>query len=93
MECGYCVGRRLPSDELGGGRVPFRYPLYADVTLLVHGNEKAILFAGGISGAWMRLRFAISGHAPKEEAKDQSETKQPAAATNTETTVEAATGN
>jgi len=52
-------------------------------------------------GAWMRLRFAISGHAPKPEAKEQaSETKQPAFgtvepadATNNETKIEAATGS
>jgi two-component system, NtrC family, nitrogen regulation sensor histidine kinase NtrY len=59
-------------------------------------------------GAWMRLRFAISGHAPKPEAKEQGpeakeqarETKQPASgtvepanATNNETKIEAATGN
>jgi two-component system nitrogen regulation sensor histidine kinase NtrY len=49
----------------------------------------------------MRLRFAISGQAPKPEAKEQaSETKQPASgtvepvgATNNETKIEAATGN
>jgi two-component system nitrogen regulation sensor histidine kinase NtrY len=59
-------------------------------------------------GAWMRLRFAISGQAPKPEAKEQApeakeqarETKQPASgtvepanATNNETKIEAATGN
>jgi two-component system, NtrC family, nitrogen regulation sensor histidine kinase NtrY len=52
-------------------------------------------------GAWMRLRFAISGQAPKPEAKEQaSETKQPASgtvepadATNNETKIEAATGS
>jgi two-component system, NtrC family, nitrogen regulation sensor histidine kinase NtrY len=55
----------------------------------------------GSRGAWMRLRFAISGHAPKPEAKEQApETKQPASgtvepanATNNETKIEAATGN
>jgi two-component system nitrogen regulation sensor histidine kinase NtrY len=56
----------------------------------------------GQRGAWMRLRFAISGHAPKAEAKEAtaSETKQPASetmepaeATNVETKIEAATGN
>jgi two-component system nitrogen regulation sensor histidine kinase NtrY len=55
----------------------------------------------GARGAWMRLRFAISGHAPKPEAKEPApETKQPAsgtvepaAATNNETKIEAATGN
>jgi len=53
----------------------------------------------GQRGAWMRLRFAVSGHAPKE-ANQPTETKQPAggtaepaAATNNETKVEAATGN
>src|SRR5487761_1010174 len=36
----------------------------------------------GARGAWMRLRFAISGHAPKLEAKEQAaETKQPASGT------------
>src|SRR5947208_2705580 len=56
-------------------------------------------------GAWMRLRFAISGHAPRPEAKDQAretahETKDAAAettaqvdATNNEVKIEAATGN
>jgi two-component system nitrogen regulation sensor histidine kinase NtrY len=54
----------------------------------------------GQRGAWMRLRFAISGHAPKTEAKPQAETKQPASetsgladATNNEAKIEAATGN
>ncbi len=54
----------------------------------------------GQRGAWMRLRFAISGHAPKAEAKPQAETKQPASetsgladATNNEAKIEAATGN
>jgi two-component system nitrogen regulation sensor histidine kinase NtrY len=56
----------------------------------------------GQRGAWMRLRFAISGHAPKAEAKEATapETKQPASettelaeATNVETKIEAATGN
>jgi two-component system nitrogen regulation sensor histidine kinase NtrY len=55
----------------------------------------------GARGAWMRLRFAISGHAPKAEVKESApETKQPASetdgpadATNNETKVEAATGN
>jgi len=55
----------------------------------------------GARGAWMRLRFAISGHAPKAEVKEPTpETKQPASetdgpadATNNEIKVEAATGN
>jgi two-component system, NtrC family, nitrogen regulation sensor histidine kinase NtrY len=55
----------------------------------------------GARGAWMRLRFAISGHAPKAEAKEPfPETKEPApgtagpaSATNDETKIEAATGN
>jgi two-component system nitrogen regulation sensor histidine kinase NtrY len=56
----------------------------------------------GQRGAWMRLRFAISGHAPKAEAKEAtapetkqpaSETTEPAEATNFETKIEAATGN
>jgi two-component system nitrogen regulation sensor histidine kinase NtrY len=29
-------------------------------------------FRPGQRGAWMRLRFAVSGHAPKSEAKDQA---------------------
>jgi two-component system nitrogen regulation sensor histidine kinase NtrY len=52
-------------------------------------------------GAWMRLRFAISGQAPKPEAKEPApETKQPASgtiepadATNNESKIEAATGS
>ena len=56
----------------------------------------------GQRGAWMRLRFAISGHAPKAEAKETTapetkqpafETTEPAEATNIETKIEAATGN
>ena len=56
----------------------------------------------GQRGAWMRLRFAISGHAPKAEAREATalETKQPASetagpaeATNIETKIEAATGS
>jgi len=56
----------------------------------------------GQRGAWMRLRFAISGHAPKAEAKEAtapetkqpaSETTEPAEATNVEAKIEAATGN
>jgi two-component system nitrogen regulation sensor histidine kinase NtrY len=55
----------------------------------------------GQRGAWMRLRFAISGHAPKAEAKEPapeikhpaSETTEPADATNNETKIEAATGS
>ena len=54
----------------------------------------------GQRGAWMRLRFAISGHAPKAEPKAQAETKLPASetsgladATNNEAKIEAATGN
>jgi two-component system nitrogen regulation sensor histidine kinase NtrY len=54
----------------------------------------------GARGAWMRLRFAVSGHAPKAEVKEPaaptkdtaSETAEPAKATNSETTTEAATG-
>jgi two-component system nitrogen regulation sensor histidine kinase NtrY len=49
----------------------------------------------------MRLRFAVSGQAPKPEAKElASDTKQPASgtvepadATNNETKIEAATGS
>jgi two-component system nitrogen regulation sensor histidine kinase NtrY len=55
----------------------------------------------GQRGAWMRLRFAISGHAPKVEAKEpapetkqpEPETDEPADATNNETKIEAATGS
>jgi two-component system nitrogen regulation sensor histidine kinase NtrY len=55
----------------------------------------------GQRGAWMRLRFAISGHAPKAEAKEPArETKEPAPettgpreTTKDETKIEAATGN
>jgi two-component system, NtrC family, nitrogen regulation sensor histidine kinase NtrY len=55
----------------------------------------------GARGAWMRLRFAISGHAPKPEVKEpdpetkvpESETVEPAEATNSESKIEAATGN
>jgi two-component system nitrogen regulation sensor histidine kinase NtrY len=65
-------------------------------------------FRAGQRGAWMRLRFAISGQAAKVGAREQtgesqaqsSETKQPAAqtdepaeTTNSETKIKAATGN
>src|SRR3954447_22058064 len=65
-------------------------------------------FRPGQRGAWMRLRFAVSGHAPKAEAKPPGsdaklqvdETKAPsggtneaASATNDEAKTEAATGN
>jgi two-component system nitrogen regulation sensor histidine kinase NtrY len=65
-------------------------------------------FRPGQRGAWMRLRFAISGHAAKVETKERttdteqqasemntavSETSEPAATTNVETKKEAATGN
>ncbi len=65
-------------------------------------------FRPGQRGAWMRLRFAVSGQAPKAEAKQPAseakprdgETKAPAAetneaasATNHESKIEAATGN
>jgi len=65
-------------------------------------------FRPGQRGAWMRLRFAVSGHAPKAEAKppgsdakpqvDQTkapsgETNEAASATNDEAKTEAATGN
>jgi two-component system nitrogen regulation sensor histidine kinase NtrY len=54
----------------------------------------------GQRGAWMRLRFAISGHAPKPESKEaivdtkspDSETTEAADATNKEATIEAAAG-
>ena len=55
----------------------------------------------GARGAWVRLRFAVSGHAPNVEAKEParetnlpaSETTKPAETTNTQTKIEAATGN
>src|ERR1700681_1914438 len=55
----------------------------------------------GARGAWMRLRFAISGHAPKAKVKEPApETKRSATetdgsadATNNEAKIEAATGN
>jgi two-component system nitrogen regulation sensor histidine kinase NtrY len=63
-------------------------------------------FRPGQRGAWMRLRFAVSGHAAKVEAKEQAvetkeqETKEPAVetaepieTTNNEAKIEAATGN
>lgn len=65
-------------------------------------------FRPGQRGAWMRLRFAVSGQAPKADGKDQAamtkveegETKPPssgtnetASTTNDETKIEAATGN
>ncbi len=54
----------------------------------------------GARGAWMRLRFAVSGHAPKSEVKEPApETKEaasgtagPAGATNSETRIKTATG-
>ena len=55
----------------------------------------------GQRGAWMRLRFAISGQASKPGAKEQpaeikqpeAATNQPADTTNNESKIEAATGN
>ncbi len=55
----------------------------------------------GQRGAWMRLRFAVSGHAPKAEIKEPAaetkppvpETIGPADTTNIETKIKAATGN
>src|SRR6266480_896808 len=54
----------------------------------------------GARGAWMRLRFAVSGHALKSEVKEPApETKEaasgtagPAGATNSETRIKTATG-
>jgi two-component system nitrogen regulation sensor histidine kinase NtrY len=54
----------------------------------------------GQRGAWMRLRFAISGHPPKLEMKEPapetrepaSETAEPTDATNNSTKIKAATG-
>jgi len=58
-------------------------------------------FRPGQRGAWMRLRFAVSGHAPKAEGKEPGEqtkaptpeTNGPAETTNHESKIEAATGN
>jgi two-component system, NtrC family, nitrogen regulation sensor histidine kinase NtrY len=54
----------------------------------------------GQRGAWMRLRFAVSGHGPKIEKEagaetkpEPSETAGQADATNNETKIEAATGS
>jgi two-component system nitrogen regulation sensor histidine kinase NtrY len=55
----------------------------------------------GARGAWMRLRFAVSGHAPNVETKEpvpetkppESETIGPAVTTNDQVKIEAATGN
>jgi two-component system, NtrC family, nitrogen regulation sensor histidine kinase NtrY len=55
----------------------------------------------GARGAWMRLRFAVSGHAPTVETKEpvpetkqpESETIEPAATTNNQVKIKAATGN
>jgi two-component system, NtrC family, nitrogen regulation sensor histidine kinase NtrY len=55
----------------------------------------------GQRGAWMRLRFAVSGHAPKVDIKEPTpetkepapETSEPAETTNNETKIEAATGS
>jgi two-component system, NtrC family, nitrogen regulation sensor histidine kinase NtrY len=54
----------------------------------------------GQRGAWMRLRFAISGHAPKPEGKEaatdtkspESETTEPIDPTDKEATIKAAAG-
>jgi two-component system nitrogen regulation sensor histidine kinase NtrY len=65
-------------------------------------------FRPGQRGAWMRLRFAISGQPPKADAKEPppepeqqgaetntpvSETIEPASTTNNDTKIKAATGN
>ncbi len=65
-------------------------------------------FRPGQRGAWMRLRFAITGHAPKADGKEpapekeqqdgetkssSSETNEAATATNDEPKIKAATGN
>ena len=76
---------------------------HADVPVVMisgHGNIETAV-AAIKRGAWMRLRFAISGHAPKPEIKEPaaetkppvSETIEPAETTNNETKNEAATGN
>ena len=64
-------------------------------------------FRPGQRGAWMRLRFAVSGQAAKAEVKEPATAKDPVAetkapesgtvgpvdATNNETKIKAATGN
>jgi len=63
-------------------------------------------FREGQRGAWMRMRFAISGHANTIEVKDEAaankaqdtkalaaETKEPAQTTNDATRIEASTGS
>jgi two-component system nitrogen regulation sensor histidine kinase NtrY len=63
-------------------------------------------FREGQRGAWMRMRFAISGHAPKVEVKAQDsdrreqdtkppavETNEPAETTNHDSKIDASTGN
>ena len=76
---------------------------HADVPVVMisgHGNIETAV-AAIKRGAWMRLRFAISGAAPKAETgQPAAETKQPdpgtiepAGTTNNETKIEAATGN
>ena len=58
-------------------------------------------FRPGQRGAWMRLRFAVSGHAAKVETHQQGnetkgssgETNEAASATNDQAKTEAATGN
>src|SRR2546429_4562106 len=66
-------------------------------------------FRSGQRGAWMRLRFAVTGHAAKPEVKEpslettkeqsdetkapESETKEAASAANDETKIKAETGN
>ncbi|MEA2903088.1 MAG: two-component system, NtrC family, nitrogen regulation sensor histidine kinase NtrY [Alphaproteobacteria bacterium] len=53
----------------------------------------------GARGAWMRLRFAISGHAPDADGKandvtqSKDETSEPPDATNNEPKIQAATGS
>ena len=76
---------------------------HADVPVVMisgHGNIETAV-AAIKRGAWMRLRFAISGHAAKPEVREPgAETKQampetiePADTTINETKIEAATGN
>jgi len=63
-------------------------------------------FRPGQRGAWMRMRFSVSGHAPKIEVKEptvetrEQETKEPAAetaegveTTNNEARIKATTGS